>query len=245
MNSALAEAAEARVDDVLPLQEQLHELLGMPAAVAQDIERRRVGRPPGARNKRQAEVSALVRERFGDVLLQQVAVATMPLDHLLALGLKVSEALAEKRLAAANVLPYLEQRQPLRVDLTGKPPIFLTLELTQGNQGVGDGAAVQLDSAELDAAAIPLFSHAEPQVEQLIADQAPPALPAPPAAEPAHQAPAIEPAAADAPATPRGAVSTPPRPLRAPAGVVPPHPRIFAAAPNLGPTGPGVGGVAP
>jgi hypothetical protein len=192
LNSAVAEAAAARVDDVLPVQEQLHELLGFPATVEAGLlaERRKVaakgGRPPGARNKRLDEIARLVRERFGDVLLQQVAVATMPIADLIALGLKPLEAMQEKRLSAGTVLPYLEQRKPLAVDVTGRSVVFLDIHVGGGegeqDQGVVDGLVVQLDSAQLDAARNPLASLAVSPGAQLIADQAGSHAPAQPAA---------------------------------------------------------------
>jgi hypothetical protein len=241
LNSAVAEAAAARVDEVLPEQVELHELLGFPAHVASDIERRRGGRPAGARNKRLAEVAKLVREQFGDVLLHQVAVATMPIEQLMALGLKPVEAVVEKRLAAATVLPYLEQKQPLKVDLTGKPPVFLTIEMGQGNQGVAAAVGVQLDGAELDGAGNPLMWLDEPAGGQLIEDQAG-ALPAETAAPPAAPppAPAVPARAPEAP--PGGPVSPPPPVSRAPAGVVPRRSPILRTVRNPNATGPGGGG---
>jgi hypothetical protein len=193
LNSAVAEAAAAVVDDVLPVQECLGELLGFPMsepALARLQERRRAGgRPAGARNKRLDEIARQVRERFGDPLLRQVAIATMPLEDLLALGLKPAEALAEQRLSAATVLPYLEQKQPVRVDVTGRQVVYLTIgavaEEGEENQGVVEAFAVELDSAELDGARKALMSQAVSAGAQLMADQAcdAPAAPLAPAPE--------------------------------------------------------------
>lgn len=240
MNSGLEGAAQARVDEVLPWQEDALDLLGAPAAVvahgAQLREARRGGRPAGARNKRLDEVARLVRERFGDVLMRQVAVATMPLADLLAIGLKPAEALAEQRLSAATVLPYIEQRRPLAVDVTGRQVVHLHIELgsaeSEADQGVSGGFVVELDGAELDSARNALMPQVIEPARQLIADQAPP----PPPAVPPPAAP--EPA----PPPPGGPVFAPARSLPAPAGVVSRHARVFPQAPHRVPPEPGVGG---
>jgi len=241
LNRAVAEAAAARVDDVLPVQEQLHELLGFPATVeagllaARREAARKGGRPPGARNKRLDEIARQVRERFGDVLLQQVAVATMPVADLMALGLKPLEAMQERRLSAAVVLPYLEQRKPLAVDVTGRSVVFLDIHVGGGegeeDQGVVDGLVVQLDGAELDAARNPLGSLANAAGGQLIADQACEA--APPPAQPA--------APAAARATPPGGGFRPAPRSFAPAGVVSPDGAVFEATHSNDPAASGVG----
>lgn len=252
MNTALAEAAQERVDEVLPVQHQLGELLGLPEdrpalqqlRARREADARKGGRPPGARNKRLAELAAAVREHFGDVLLQQVAVATMPLADLMALGLKAEQALAEKRLSAATVLPYIEQRQPLKVDLSGRPPVYLTIELGaaqgQQDQGLMGAALVQLDGAQLDGAANPLFPQGSRPIAQLIADQAGEAV------QVAAAEAVAEPAAPAAPAAPAGppggAVSTPPPLSRAPAGVVPPRSRILPPTRTQVQPQPGAGG---
>jgi hypothetical protein len=238
LNTALADAAAARVDDVLPEQVELHELLGFPSHVVQDIERRRAGgRPAGARNKRLAEVSRLVRERFGDVLLQQVAIATMPIEHLVALGLKPLEAMQERRLSAATVLPYLEQKKPIAVDVTGRQVVHLSIEIgvEQGeqDQGVIEGLVVQLDGAQLDSAAKPLNSQAIAPAAQLIADQAAGAP------RPASPPPPLPPSTAGGPP---GGGFAPLASLHAPASVVPPDGAVFEPAENEAPAEPGTGG---
>lgn len=243
MNTALADAAQARVDEVLPVQEMLHELVGFPAEAQRQIHdkaeaRAKGGRPPGARNKRLDEVARQVRERLGDPLLQQVAVATMPLEQLMALGLKPLEALQEKRLSAATVLPYIEQKRPIAVDVTGRQVVHLSIEIGadqgQQNQEVIDGLVVQFDSEDFDSAANPLTSQRNPAGGQLIVDQA--GSSAPSADRPA------QPAAAGAASTPGGGGFRPvARPL-APATVVSPERAVFDATPNQGQADPGAGG---
>lgn len=243
MNSAVAGAAVARVDDVLPVQELLGELLGFPqdrpALVQLEARRRAGGRPLGAQNKRLDEIARQVRERFGDVLLMQVAVATMPVADLIALGLKPKEALEEKRLAAGVVLPYLEQRKPLQVDVTGRSVVYLDIQIGGGeveqNQGVVEGLVLQLDSAQLDAAANPLGSQGVPVGAQLIEDQA--------GAAGEAQANAQAHGLGRAPATPGGGGFPTRRHLSAPATVVSPEGQVFDAhgIPGLIQTGEGEG----
>lgn len=244
MNTALAEAAQARVDEVLPLQEELHALVGFPADAERLVEQRREarakgGRPPGARNRRLDEVARQVRERFGDVLLQQVAIATMPLDQLLALGLKPLEALQEKRLSAATVLPYIEQKRPIAVDVTGRQVVHLSIEIGaeqgQQDQGVIDGLVVQLDSVELDGAANPLTTQVNAADGQLIADQAG-------AAGQVRVPPPPLPPSAAARATPPGGGFRPGAVSHAPATVVSPAAAVFEPTPNQNQTHPGEGG---
>ena len=73
--------------------------------------RRKAGRPPGARNRRTEDVAREIIERLGDPLVELVALATMPVAELMAHGLTLEAALAEKRLAAIGALPYLHQRK--------------------------------------------------------------------------------------------------------------------------------------
>lgn len=226
--------------EAFPLQ---HELLGLPELVpgtkgeAAIRERRsKGGRPPGARNRRIEDVARAVVEHLGDPLVHLVAIATASVDELVASGLKPLEALAEKRLAATAALPYLHQRQAVRVDVATHKVVHLSITdgvpLTSQNQGVIEAIAVQLDSGEFDGASNPLMPHAFRPVEQLIEDQAGTSAPS---ADPPPPPPPATP-----PTPPGGAVSPPARLPRAHAGVVPPPPRIFSRA-NQGspPHGPG------
>lgn len=222
MNSAVAEAAAARVDDLLPEQLDLVDLVGAEVPVT-----RRGGRPLGARNKRLADVARIVRETLGDVLLHQAAIATMPLADLIALGLKPKEALEEKRLSAGTILPYIEQRQPVQVDVTGRQVVYLTIAegVVEGvlDQGVTEAVVLQSDSAQSDAPANPLTLRAPRPAEQLMADQ-PAATPPPPPAAPPEGVP-----------PPRGAGFAPAPLRRAPVGVVPARLGIYPPRNNLGP----------
>jgi len=236
MNRALAEAAEDRVAEALPVQ---HELIGLPVTVAgQALRERRGGRPLGARNKRLEEAARLVIERFGDPLLHQVAVATMGVDELMAAGLSLEKAFEERRLAAAVVLPYLHQRKAISVDVSARQVVHLTIvdggEDSEQYQQVVDAVVVQSDSGQSDDAAKALALLAYPPAGQLIADQQA-APPVPPMPAPAPRLPA------PAPREGGGAVFGPRLRHHAPASVVYPSARNSGVNTHP-PTGKGRGG---
>lgn len=143
--AALAEVADARVAEAFPTQA---ELLGLPDVPARHplagVVASRPGRPAGARNRRSEDVAAYVIERLGDPLIRQAAVATMALDDLMArTGMSAAEALAEQRLAAALVLPYLHRRMPLAVDFTDHKIVHLTI-----NRGSATAASTVAEIVE-------------------------------------------------------------------------------------------------
>lgn len=224
----LQEMAEDRVAEAFPLQ---HELLGLPelapgskGAAAIEARRSKGGRPLGARNKRIEDVARAVVEHLGDPLVHLVAIATAGVDELMAIGLKPSEAFAEKRLAAQAALPFLHQRQAVRVDVSSHQVVHLSITdgvaLASQNQGVIDAIAVQLDGGELDSDGNPLNLLAFAPTAQLIADQAGKAT--------ATASAPLAPPAPPAPPTPPGGGGFAPAPLsRAPASVVSPSSRIF------------------
>ena len=224
MNSALEALADERVAEAFPLQ---HELLGLPDGSALEAAvKRKAGRPLGARNRRVEDAARYVVEHLGDPLVQLAAIATAPIDELMALGLTAQQAIVEKRLALVGLLPYTHQRKPVEVELTTRQGVYLTIVDAvadpQQDQGVSDAIVMQLDSPQFDDAAKPLIGRAFPPAEQLIADQAP--MPAP-----------------EAPHPPGGAGFAAARPPLAPARVVPPRPRIFSREPQ-GPRPTGLGG---
>lgn len=102
-------------------------LLDLPHDRVVEIVRRGAGRPQGSRSRRTEDTAKAVIERFGDPLLRQVAIATMPIAELMALGLRFADALAEQRLAAVAVLPYLHQRQAIAVDVSTHRTVNLTI----------------------------------------------------------------------------------------------------------------------
>jgi hypothetical protein len=119
--------------------------LGLPATVKlAELRARRPGRPPGARNKRAEDVAREVIERLGDPLVMLASLAMTPTDELVAAGLKLTEALAEKRLAAIAVLPFLHQRKAIEVDVKGRQVVHLTIDV-----GVGAADVVELNSVEV------------------------------------------------------------------------------------------------
>lgn len=220
LNSALEVWAEGRVAEALPLQ---HELLDLPSPPSAEAAReRRAGRPRGARNKRIEDVARAVVEHLGDPLVHLVAIATAPVDELVAQGLTVQEALVEKRLAAIGALPYTHQRQAQRVDVTNHKVVTITFVESERDQGVIDAAVAQSDDWRSDGEGNPLIALAEGDGGQLIADQ--------PAADPEG-----------GPPPPGGPLFGPSPPPRAPAGVLNPPGRIFDANSGISPAGEGAG----
>lgn len=134
-STALQMAAD-RVAGLLPQGE----LLGLPMerdAVAV-VRARRAGRPAGVRNKRSEDVARYVIEQLGDPLLQLAALATMAADELAAAtGMTVAEALAEKRLAAIAILPYLHRRMPQQVEMNHS---FVNLTIQSGGGVRAEGS---------------------------------------------------------------------------------------------------------
>lgn len=131
-----------------PAEEEQLDLLGLPEPATEAgrklIETKRgPGRPPGARNKRTQRTVDWLLSVYQDPRAVLLAIAQAPADELAArLGCTPMEALQEKRLAAAAVLPYVAQRQPLAVDLNTKSVVYLTINDTP-NQAP-DSAGVEL-----------------------------------------------------------------------------------------------------
>lgn len=122
----LARAAVAAA--VEPQPDLLGELVGLPDTPrVQAAAARRAGRPAGSRNRRSEDVARFVVEQLGDPLLHQAAVAVMRIDELVAAGLSVEQAFAERRLAAQTVLPYLHRRMPVQVDVSTHKMVTLTI----------------------------------------------------------------------------------------------------------------------
>lgn len=130
-------AAAVVVERVLSPQA---ELLDMPADRVERV--RKAGRPVGSASRRHEADAAELIKRFGDARLQQLAVATMPLAELVALGMTVAEAMDRQRLAMVAVAPYLYRRLPQEVSVTGRQVIHLTI----GDIGEGDETAFAADA---------------------------------------------------------------------------------------------------
>lgn len=125
-------ATSVVADDVRRALFPQAELLGLPAMPERQgeaVARRKAGRPPGARNRRDEDVARLLVERFGDPLAHLVAVATMDTEELaLRLGCTTLEAAQEKRLAAQVAMPFLHSRMPVRVDVANHRVVHLTIQ---------------------------------------------------------------------------------------------------------------------
>lgn len=142
---------QAELDDEA---EQLG-LFGVPATPegqARAIVKRGPGRPPGSRNKRTERTVAFLLARHRDPREVLLEIAEANIADLAALvGCSVFEALQEKRIAAAAVLPYLAQRMPLAVDVTQRQVVYLTINDGQAELASDAGAGLTarvLDSVE-------------------------------------------------------------------------------------------------
>lgn len=141
VNNPVDEAAGRRV--AAALSRQLALLDVGEAAVARV--QRRPGRPKGAKSRVVGLASDEIIRRFGDARLHQMAVATMPLRELVALGLDVKDAIEAQRLAFSAVAPFVFKRMPVEVSVEGRQVVHLTVSM--GDAGVVptlDGAAVEI-----------------------------------------------------------------------------------------------------
>jgi hypothetical protein len=101
------------------------------------------GRPPGARNNRTERTAAFLLSRHRDPREVFLEIAESNIDDLAALmQCAPAEAMAEKRLAAIGVLPYIVSRKPLEIDVTKRSVVYLTTvdghaEQNPDGEGVG------------------------------------------------------------------------------------------------------------
>lgn len=144
LTTALDEAAAARAVERLSPQAAL---LDLPAERVERI-KRAPGRPRGSVSRRTERTAQELLDRFGDPLMRQIAVATMPLREMVDLGFTVQEAMVEQRLAAAVVLPYLHQRQAVAVDVTAHKTVTLTI-VTGLDEPMPTSAAPIIDIEEI------------------------------------------------------------------------------------------------
>lgn len=126
-------------DALLPPAPEQPDLLGLrPIAPATP----RPGRPPGAMNRRTADVAEFVLSQVRDPLLVLAKMAEMGVEEIqAALGCSRLEAWQEKRHAAAAALPYLHRRMPLAVDVTTRTPVYLTITDGEARVSVAEEAA--------------------------------------------------------------------------------------------------------
>ena len=131
--------------------EQL-DLLGMPEPKTAEgravlAERRGPGRPVGARNKRTQKTVNWLLQRYQDPRAVLLALAGMPVAEMMAItGCSAMEAIAEKRLSAAAVLPYVAQKQPLAVDVTSHKVVTLSIDMGGGMGGGNSDTVLTLDA---------------------------------------------------------------------------------------------------
>lgn len=112
--------------------------------------RRGPGRPAGSRNKRTERTIAWLMARHRDPREVLLSITDMhPADLAALLACTLHEALQEIRLAAAAVLPYVAQKQPLAIDVTGRQVVHLHIDT--GSIEPGQGGGVGLTARVVDA----------------------------------------------------------------------------------------------
>lgn len=90
--------------------------------------RSRIGRPPGARNKRTVEFAEYLLAQYTSPAEGLARIACMSIEELVAAtGCTRLEALQEKRLAMIPLLPYLHSKMPVSIDITNRKVIYLTI----------------------------------------------------------------------------------------------------------------------
>jgi hypothetical protein len=130
---AALEAAIAAGPPTLPEDpEQLdliEDCLGLPETPSlKEYRERKIGRPPGAKNKRTEALATYLLSRYSSPLEVLMQIATRPVEELVAaLGCTKIEALQEKRLAAIPCIPYLHQKQPVAIDITNRQVVNLRI----------------------------------------------------------------------------------------------------------------------
>lgn len=137
---ALAEGAEE-----LGEGEQLDLLREPETEIGQDkvLHVRRPGRPKGSRNKRTERTVAWLMARHRDPREVLLSITDMhPADLAALLACTLHEALQEIRLAAAAVLPYVAQKQPLAIDVTGRQVVHLHIDTGSIEPGQGGGVGL-------------------------------------------------------------------------------------------------------
>jgi hypothetical protein len=122
----------ALAEQEAPAVEEQLELLGAPVnekVLEVRAERTKVGRPPGALNRRTSEMARYLLSRYTSPLEVLAQIATAPVGELSAsLGCSKLEALQEKRLAAIALKDHLHSKMPIAVDLTHEKIIHLTID---------------------------------------------------------------------------------------------------------------------
>ena len=121
------------------------------------VARKGPGRPPGAKNRRHDQIRARFLARWNHPLDVLGAIQSMPVGELAdLLGCKKGEALHIQVRAAVEALPYIESKQPVKIETDGEGLPVLILGRIEGGQGAARvvGRAMPelapiLDDAEL------------------------------------------------------------------------------------------------
>lgn len=139
----------------LPDGEQLElirdQLPNRDASTAVEIARRSGrGRPPGARNKQNADFRRFVLSQHSHPGIALARTYDRPVELLAAeLQCSLAEAAALQMRAAAELLPYIESKRPVAVELSERHDVVLVMG---GAPGVGgqvlDAIADQVNRAE-------------------------------------------------------------------------------------------------
>lgn len=144
-----------------------------PDALRQVRQARGRGRPPGARNQRNAKLAKWFVQQYGDPIAVLGEIMTMPTDILyqqmvLAQGgeaknkrITGKDAFDMRIAAAKEALPYIHGKQPIAVEVTGKadavlfipglnaPANFSREQLTTAAEKLG-AAAIEANGIRLD-----------------------------------------------------------------------------------------------
>jgi hypothetical protein len=162
-----AEILAARDTLMLPDAEQLElirdETPGRDAAAAVAVHRKR-GRPPNARNRRNQKFRDFVLSQHSHPGIALARIYDRPVELLAAeLECKKVEAAAIQARAAAELLPYIEGKAPISVEMRRRNDVVLIMpgsgmaeaELTAIASRVNDAEEIDWDTAEaLDVLAI-------------------------------------------------------------------------------------------
>ena len=140
------EDAEGDMSDVLttgagPLDQALAEF-----GAGRGTPRRSAGRPKGARNRSTEEWRKLLLSTHRSPLLVLADIYSMPVEELAArLHCDRIEAIKIQMAAARDVAPYLHQRLPQAVEITGDALPMMVLQMPSAAAAPGDGAVQVVD----------------------------------------------------------------------------------------------------
>lgn len=164
-----AELLAARDNLMLPDAEQLELMRDEhpfrdAAAVVREHRRRGRGRPPGALNRRNQKFRDFVLSQHSHPGLALARIYDRPTELLAAeLGCKLVEAATIQARAAAELLPYIEGKAPISVDIRRRSDVVLIMpgsgmaeaELAAIASRVNDAEEIDWDTAEpIDVLAI-------------------------------------------------------------------------------------------